>query len=155
MPGTNPTNYPIFQRTALKTNEPLNNPTNWPINPTNLPKIPTNPDFGKSIWKLHKRKKGRSREHLRSALKRWKAQKYWGFRGKRKVPWFYYNQSTFMTQKVVLRLTGEMIQCSGASAWISESLKDPAAILQASFSNANSMQTLVDRITANSQIIRL
>ena len=44
-----------------------------------------------------------------------------------------------MTQKVVLRLTGEMIQCSGASAWISESLKDPAAILQASFSNANSI----------------
>ena len=38
----NPTNYPIFQRFALKTNEPLNIPTNLPINPTNLPNIPTN-----------------------------------------------------------------------------------------------------------------
>ena len=33
----NPTNYPIFQRFALKTNEPLNIPTNLPINPTNYP----------------------------------------------------------------------------------------------------------------------
>ena len=38
----NPTNYPLFQRFALKTNEPLNIPTNLPINPTNLPNIPTN-----------------------------------------------------------------------------------------------------------------
>ena len=35
----NPTNYPIFQRFALKTNEPLNIPTNLPINPTNYPII--------------------------------------------------------------------------------------------------------------------
>ena len=38
----NPTNYPIFQRFALKTNEPLNIPTNLPIKPTKLPNIPTN-----------------------------------------------------------------------------------------------------------------
>ena len=38
----NPTNYPIFQRFALKANEPLNIPTNLPIKPTNLPNIPTN-----------------------------------------------------------------------------------------------------------------
>ena len=38
----NPTNYPIFQRFSLKTNEPLNIPTNLPIKPTNMPYIPTN-----------------------------------------------------------------------------------------------------------------
>ena len=38
----NPTNYPIFQRFAIKTNGPLNIPTNLPIKPTNLPNIPTN-----------------------------------------------------------------------------------------------------------------
>ena len=62
-PPNNPTNYPIFQRFALKTNEPLNIPTNWPINPTN-------PNSDKSIWKLHKRKKGRSRKTPRSAWNR-------------------------------------------------------------------------------------
>ena len=38
----NPTNYPLFQRTALKTNEPLNIPTNLPYIPTYLPINPTN-----------------------------------------------------------------------------------------------------------------
>ena len=80
----NPTNYPIFQRIALKTNEHLNIPTNLPINPTNLPNNPTNPVLSKSIWKPHKRKKGRSREHPRSALKRWKAWFYRGFWEKEK-----------------------------------------------------------------------
>ena len=59
----NPTNYPIFQRFALKTNEPLNIPTNLPINPTNSGTNPTNP----KAEKPHKHKKGRSRETPRSA----------------------------------------------------------------------------------------
>jgi hypothetical protein len=44
----NPTNYPIFQRFALKTNEPLNIPTNLPINPTNSGNNPTNPKAEKT-----------------------------------------------------------------------------------------------------------
>ena len=78
----NPTNYPIFQRTALKTNEPLNNPTNLPINPTNSGNNPTNP----KAEKKHKHKKGRPRETPRSALNREKAQKYWSFWQKEKYP---------------------------------------------------------------------
>ena len=66
----NPTNYPIFQRFALKTNEPLNIPTNLPIKPTNPRNNPTNPVLASSAEKPHKSKKGRSREHPRSALKR-------------------------------------------------------------------------------------
>ena len=66
----NPTNHPIFQRFALKTNEPLNIPTNLPINPTNPRNNPTNPVLASSAEKPHKHKKGRSREHPRSALKR-------------------------------------------------------------------------------------
>ena len=79
-----PTNYPIIQRTALKTNEPLNIPTNLPINPTNPRNNPTNPVLASSAEKPHKHKKGRSREHPRSALNREKAQKYWCFWQKEK-----------------------------------------------------------------------
>ena len=66
----NPTNYPIFQRFALKTNEPLNIPTNLPKKPTNPRNNPTNPVLASSAEKPHKSKKGRSRETPRSALKR-------------------------------------------------------------------------------------
>ena len=45
----NPTNYPLFQRFALKTNEPLNIPTNLPINPTNPRNNPTSPFFTKAF----------------------------------------------------------------------------------------------------------
>ena len=82
----NPTNYPIFQRTALKTNEPLNIPTNLPIKPTNPRNNPTNPVLASSAEKPHKHKKGRSRETPRSALNREKAQKYWSFWQKEKYP---------------------------------------------------------------------
>ena len=82
----NPTNYPIFQRFALQTNEPLNIPTNLPIKPTNPRNNPTNPVLASSAEKPHKHKKGRSREHPRSALNREKAQKYWSFWQKEKYP---------------------------------------------------------------------
>ena len=45
----NPTNLSIFQRIALKTNEPLNIPTNLPINPTNPRNNPTSPFFTKAF----------------------------------------------------------------------------------------------------------
>ena len=55
--------------------------TTWPCM---LPINPTNPVLASSAEKPHKSKKGRSREHPRSALKRWKAWFYWGFWEKEK-----------------------------------------------------------------------
>ncbi len=82
----NPTNYPLFQRTALKPTNLPNNPTNLPTNPTNSGNNPTNPKTGRGSKKPHKHKKGRSRETPRSALNREKAQKYWSFWQKEKYP---------------------------------------------------------------------